>query len=891
MAQAKPFVLVDGSSYLFRAYYALPPLTNSHGQPTGAIYGVLNMLKRLLKDYEPEHIAVVFDPKGKTTRHGLFPDYKANRAAMPDDLGTQIAPLHEAIKALGLPLVIQPGVEADDIIGTLAQQAVAAGMNVVISTGDKDMAQLVNGHVTLINTMTNKQYDIEGVKQKYGVAPEQIIDYLALMGDSSDNIPGIPKVGPKTALKWLDQYGTLDNIKQHAADIGGKVGENLRDNLDLLELSRQLVTIDCQIELQKPPTELLLSSPDEAGLLVLFKEFEFNNWIKELSVEKAKPEKSSYETLLDKKSFSLWLEKITQASVWAFDTETTSLDAMQAELVGLSFAIDEGQAAYVPLQHDYDGAPAQLDRAWVLEQLKPLLEDGQRIVVGQNLKYDLKVLNQYGVTISAPIFDTMLAAYALAQGPSRYDLDTLALNHLDHQMIAYKDIAGSGAKQLTFNQVTLDQAAEYAAEDADIALRLYRVFQPQLLSGWATDFFTQLSMPMVPVLTEMELRGVLVDAEILAQQSVELAQKITELEQKIYALAGEAFNVASPKQLQMILFDKLNLPIIKKTPKGQPSTAEAVLQELAKEYELPQLIVEYRSYNKLKSTYTDKLPLQINPTTGRVHTHYQQTGTVTGRLSSSDPNLQNIPIRTEQGRRVRQAFVAPAGKVLLAADYSQIELRLMAHLSQDPTLLQAFKNNQDVHSATASEVFSVPIDQVSTEQRRRAKAINFGLLYGMSAFGLAAQLDINRGEAQNYIDLYFQRYPKVRVYMDSLRALAAKQAYVETMQGRRLYFPEIQSKNGIRRKAAERAAINAPLQGSASEIIKIAMLRIHEWMAASHYDVTLLMQVHDELVFEVAIKDLDAVKIKVQELMEHAIEITVPLLVGIGVGENWELAH
>jgi DNA polymerase I len=896
----KPLILVDGSSYLFRAYHALPPLTNSKGQPTGAVYGVLNMLKRLLKDYDPKHIVVVFDPKGGSFRNDLYPEYKANRDAMPDDLQVQIQPLHEAIKSLGLPLVIEQRVEADDVIGTLTQRAQQQGMSVLISTGDKDMAQLVNDQVTLINTMTNTSLDVQGVVEKFGVTPELIIDYLALMGDTSDNVPGVPKVGPKTAAKWLNEYGSLDAIVANAENIKGKVGENLRNHLSMLPLAKQLVTIKCDLNLSQSMDDFLLATPDYASLAVQYRELEFKKWTQQVEQQGqdvasevlAPPAIVNYSCILSQEDFSVWLEKLKQAEHFAFDTETTSIDAMQAVLVGLSFAVSPHEAAYLPLRHDYMGAPSQLDVAEVLQQLQPILLDHKKCLVGQNIKYDLKVLWNAGVDVETQFCDTMLQSYVLNNINTRHDLDTLSLNYLGHENITFEAVAGKGAKQLTFNQVALDQATPYAAEDADMTLQLQQLFSESFSDrASCKKVFGTVDMPLMHILARMEYQGVLVDATLLQQQSAELGKEIIRLRDEIFTLAGQEFNVDSPKQLQQILFEKLSLPIIKKTPKGQPSTAEAVMQELALDYPIPKLILEYRSLSKLKSTYTDKLPLQINPTTGRVHTHYNQTVTSTGRLSSNTPNLQNIPIRTEQGRRIRQAFIAPKGYCLLAADYSQVELRIMAHLSQDPGLLKAFREGLDVHSATASEVFSVSLDQVTSDQRRHAKAINFGLMYGMSSFGLSQQLGLGREEAQQYIDRYFERYPKVLGYMEQARKDAAKQGYIETFFGRRIMVPEINSKNGLRRKAAERAAINAPLQGTAADIIKLAMVCIDHEIKQSDLGIKMIMQVHDELVFEVPNGNVTAAREIIRKCMENVAPFSVPLLVEMGEGANWDQAH
>jgi DNA polymerase I len=889
-----PLILVDGSSYLYRAFHALPPLTNSSGQPTGAVYGVINMLKKLVEEYQPEHMVVVFDAKGKTFRNDLYKEYKANRPPMPDDLRSQIEPLHNLVDALGYPKLVIEGVEADDVIGTLAQQAEAVGMDVLISTGDKDMAQLVTDKVTLINTMNNKLMNPEGVVEKFGVNADQIIDYLALIGDTSDNIPGVPKVGPKTAAKWLTQYGSMNEIISHADDIKGKVGESLRDSLEQLPLSYQLATIVCDVELEQKPNELVLAEPDNKKLKEIYAELELKNWLSELGGE-AEPtiEKiaTEYETVLDEKSFNTWLEKLQQAKVFSFDTETTSLNYMQAKVVGVSFSVEEGKAAYVPFAHDYPDAPEQLTEKIVLGGLKPLLEDESKAKLGQNLKYDTHVLTNHGINMRGVAQDTLLESYVL-DSTKRHDMDSMAKRFLNIETIHFEDVAGKGAKQLTFNQIDLNEAGPYAAEDADITLRLHNKIYPQLEQDESLKIiYDAIEMPLMPVIQDIEHNGVKVDVDMLEKQSRELAERLIEIEKQTFEEAGESFNLSSPKQIQAIFFEKLGLPVIRKTPKGQPSTAEDVLQELALDYPLPKLILEHRSLNKLKSTYTDKLPKQVSPGTGRVHTSYHQAVTATGRLSSSDPNLQNIPVRSEEGRKIRQAFVAPKGYKLLAADYSQIELRIMAHLSSDESLLSAFANGEDIHRATAAEVFDLSPDEVSTEQRRAAKAINFGLIYGMSAFGLAKQLDVARYEAQNYIDLYFERYPGVKLYMDATKEIAHDKGYVETLFGRRLYLPEINSRNGMRRQYAERTAINAPMQGTAADIIKMAMINLHEALLSSKIDARMVMQVHDELVFEVVEKDVKALTDLVKKEMESAAELDVPLLVDIGVGDNWDEAH
>ncbi len=893
-SSAKPLILVDGSSYLFRAYFALPPLTNPEGEATGAMYGVLNMLRRLVKDYDSEHIVVVFDPKGKTFRNDLYPDYKANRTVMPDDLREQIAPLHVMIKALGFPLVIKDGVEADDVIGTLSKQAISEGMSVVISTGDKDMAQLVNDKVTLINTMTNKQLDVKGVEEKFGVKPNQIIDYLALVGDTSDNIPGVPNVGPKTAAKWIKQYGSLDNIVKSADEIKGKVGENLRNFLSELPLSRELVTIKLDVALSDSPSSLTLGEPDNKKLIELFSRYGFKNWLAELANKDEVPakEKLSYKAIFNKDELDKIIKEIKAKKQFAFDTETTSIDAMQAELVGISVATNEKNAVYIPLAHDYEGAPQQLSRELVLKALQPIFDDTQITMIGQNLKYDMEVLLNYGIEVKNHLIDTMIESYVLNSTSNRHDLDTLALKYLNRNTIKFEEVAGKGVKQKTFNEIELDVATEYAAEDAEVTFALHHKLNGLLdKESGLKKVFNEIDMPLVPILTTMERCGVLIDAAMLNKQSQTLGQRIDQLEQKAYEIAGAEFNLASPKQLQEILFDKLKLPILKKTPGGQASTAEGVLTELALDFPLPKVIIEYRTLSKLKSTYTDRLPEQIDPNTGRVHTSYNQAVTSTGRLSSNNPNLQNIPIRTEEGRKIRKAFIAPKGYQMIAADYSQIELRIIAHVSKDPGLLKAFREGQDVHRATAAEVFNVPIDKVTNDQRRHAKTINFGLLYGMSAFGLSKNLGISRGDAQNYMDTYFERYPNVHQYMEDTVVFAKKHGYVETIYGRRIYVPEINSSNGIRKKAAMRAAINAPMQGSAADVIKIAMLCVDEWISNSGLDVKMIMQVHDELILEVKADLVDDAVKHLRDCMEGALELSVPLLVDVGVGQNWDEAH
>ncbi|MCU7835028.1 MAG: DNA polymerase I [gamma proteobacterium symbiont of Taylorina sp.] len=910
----KQLVLVDGSSYLYRAFHAMPELTNSKGLATGAIYGVVNMLKRLLNDYPTQRVAVIFDAKGKTFRDEMYAEYKANRPSMPDDLRAQIQPLHQLIKALGFPLIAVPGVEADDVIGTLAVQAVEQGLEVIISTGDKDMAQLVNEQVSLVDTMKNQIMDIAGVNKKFGVNPEQIIDYLSLIGDTSDNVPGVAKVGPKTAVKWLSEFHSVDNIINHAEQFKGKVGENLRNSLEQLKLSYQLVTIKLDVELDESIAQLCLVPADNEQLKLLYSELEFKTWLSQLLTkefagtqqdllmdEDPQPQNDTrghYTTITDWQTFDLWERKLQCSELFAFDTETTSLDSMQAEIVGVSFAVESGQAAYVPFIHKDVECPEQLDRQDILLRLKPLLENPEKAKVGQNLKYDRNVLLNHDVDLQGIAFDTMLESYVLDSTATRHNMDALALKYLTYQTTKYEEVAGKGAKQLRFDEVSVAQAAPYAAEDADITLRLHETLWPKLQKQASLKkLFQTVELPLLSVLSRIERNGVLVDAALLQQQSQDIAHKIKEIEKQAFAMADETFNMASPKQIQHILFEKMALPVKSKTPKGQPSTAESVLQELALDYPMPKLILEHRSLAKLKSTYTDKLPLQINVKTGRVHTSYNQAVAVTGRLSSTDPNLQNIPIRSAQGRKIRQAFIAPPGKKIVAADYSQIELRIMAHLSEDTGLLNAFEQGIDVHKATAAEVFSVDVESVSIEQRRSAKAINFGLIYGMSAFGLAKQLDISRGDAQGYINRYFDRYPGVKIYMDSMRELAKEQGYVETVFGRRLYIPEINSSNGQRRQYAERSAINAPMQGSAADIIKRAMLDMDQWLineavsGAPFAGILMTMQVHDELVFEVPEMILEQSVAKITTIMSNAAQLKVPLIVEAGIGDNWDEAH
>ncbi len=898
-----PLVLVDGSSYLFRAYYALPDLSTKDGFPTGAIRGVIAMLRKLAKDYQDSPIAVVFDAPGDTFRNELYPEYKANRAETPTDLKEQIAPIHEIIRAMGLPLLVEPDVEADDVIGTLALQATQQERDTVISTSDKDMAQLVSDHVTLVNTMTETTMDRDGVVEKFGVPAERIIDYLALMGDSVDNIPGVPKVGPKTAAKWLQQRGDLDTIIANADSIKGKVGENLRNALEQLPLSRTLATIKCDVSMDASITDLIPTEPDRAALVELFRRYEFKSWLDEMDGGETAAQQSAqtaasaaarnYECVSSMKDLKHWIKKLKAAPLFAFDTETTSIDYMIADLVGVSFALAPGEAAYVPLAHDYVGAPKQLSLTDVLAQLKPLLEDPRQKKVGQNLKYDMSVLKRYDIQLDGIEFDTMLESYVLNSVGSRHNMDALAEKYLGETTIKFEEIAGKGAKQLTFNQVPVEQAIDYAAEDADITLRLHEALWPQLQqTPTLVNVYETIERPLIAVLSAVERNGALVDGSLLAEQSAEIASRLDELKQQAFAIAGSEFNLDSTKQLQEVFYEKLQLPVLKKTPGGKPSTAEPVLQDLAAQgHELPTLLLEYRSLAKLRSTYTEKLPLQINQKTGRIHTSYHQAVAATGRLSSSDPNLQNIPIRTAEGRRIRQAFVAPRGRRLVAADYSQIELRIMAHLSGDEGLNTAFEHDQDIHRATASEVFGVALDEVSDDQRRSAKAINFGLIYGMSAFGLGRQLGISRTLAQDYIDRYFERYPGVKAYMERTRAQAHDDGYVETLFGRRLYLPEINSKNVPRKQGAERTAINAPMQGTAADIIKLAMISVADWLPGSQLDALMIMQVHDELVFEVAAADVDQLIEGAGTRMAKAAELSVPLKVDVGVGKNWDEAH
>lgn len=894
-----PLILVDGSSYLYRAFHALPPLVTSDGQPTGAIRGVISMLRKMMTEYQPTHMAVVFDAKGKTFRDDLYAEYKANRPPMPDDLRAQIEPLHQLVKDMGLPIIVEPGVEADDVIGTLCHQATEAGLDVLVSTGDKDMAQLVNQHVTLINTMNDEMLDIAGVQNKFGVLPERIVDYLTLIGDKVDNVPGVDKVGPKTAVKWLNAYGDLDTVMAKADEIKGKIGENLREALERLPLSRELVTIKLDCTLPAAWDELNVSPADSAVLRAHYETFEFKTWIKELDAQdapegEASAEKAAieYECILSEEALDRWVAQLASAELIAFDTETTSLDYMQARVVGMSFATKTGEAAYLPFGHQILDNPDQLDEALVWEKMKPLLEDDKLAKVGHNLKYDANVLLNHQVELKGIAHDTMLESYVLNSVASRHDLDTLAEKHLDHQTIHFEEVAGKGKNQITFDQVSLEQATPYAAEDADICLQLHRLFNEQMQDlPKQKALYDDIEVPLVSVLSHIERNGVCLDVAALKEQSQQLAQRMAELETDAHEAAGHPFNLGSPKQLQEILFEEQGLPVIRKTPKGQPSTAEDVLVELAETYPLPKLILEHRSLSKLKSTYTDKLPQLVQPNTGRIHTSYHQAVASTGRLSSSDPNLQNIPIRSEEGRRIRQAFIAPEGYKMLAVDYSQVELRIMAHLSGDQRLIEAFEQGLDIHAATAAEVFGGTPDTVEPNHRRSAKAINFGLIYGMSAFGLAKQLGIGRPEAQDYVNLYFSRYPGVKEYMDNTREEAKEKGYVETVFGRRLHLPEINSRNGQRRQYAERTAINAPMQGTAADIIKRAMISVDEWVASSGLDIKVLMQVHDELVFEVKASDLDPAQSHIVTLMEGAAELRVPLVAEAGVGNNWDEAH
>jgi DNA polymerase-1 len=912
-----PLILVDGSSYLFRAYHVpyLQALSTKDGQPTGAITGVLNMLKSLKKDYPNGNVIVIFDAKGKTFRNDMYPDYKANRPPMPDDLRTQIAPLHEIVEAMGLPLLVIEGVEADDVIGTLADQATKAGIDTVISTGDKDMAQLVNKHVSLFNTMTDVKMDVAGVIEKFGVRPDQIIDYLSLMGDKVDNIPGVNKCGPKTAVKWLLEHENLENVMANADNVKGKIGEYLREALEFLPLSYELATIKLDVPLEQTAEQLQPGEANIAKLTELYTKYELRRLLADLEkgqstttsvssqesssndpIEEELPGadniETDYQIIFSEDDFNTWLAQLKSTELFAFDTETTSVDYMKAELVGLSFSTEIGKAAYVPLMHDYEGAPQQLDRDWVLAQLKPLLEDENQAKVGQNLKYDANVLSHYNIEIKGITFDTMIESYCLNSVATRHNMDALATKYLGYKTIKFEDVAGKGAKQLTFNQIDIEQAGPYAAEDADITLRLHQaIFSKLEKNKEQLSVFTDIEMPLLPVLARMEQHGVLIDSDLLNEQSHSIGMRLQELEIQAHDIAGQTFNLASPKQLQKILFEELKIPVIKKTPKGAPSTAEEVLQELALDYPLPKVILENRGLSKLKSTYTDKLPLLASKS-GRVHTSYQQAVAATGRLSSTDPNLQNIPIRSEEGRKIRLAFIAPKNHKIVAIDYSQIELRIMAHLSDDPGLVSAFSEGRDVHKATAAEIFAVDLADVTVDQRRSAKAVNFGLIYGMSAFGLAKQLDVPRHRAQEYMDKYFERYPNVMAYMEDTRQQASEQGYVETLFGRRLYLPDIKAKNAMRRKGAERAAINAPMQGTAADIIKKAMLAVDEWLQANDDPrIQMTMQVHDELVFEIHEDIVEEATSKLVDIMNNAVQLKVPLIAEAGIGDNWEQAH
>jgi len=909
----KTLLLVDASSYLYRAFHAMPDLRNRRGESTGAIYGVLNMLRKLHKDFAADYSACVFDAKGKTFRDEVYAEYKANRAPMPDDLAVQIEPLHEIIRAMGWPLLVVDGVEADDVIGTLARYATLQGVRTVISTGDKDMTQLVNPHVILVNTMSNETLDVAGVEKKFGVKPERIVDYLALIGDAIDNVPGVDKVGPKTALKWLAQYETLDNLIVRAGEIGGTIGENLRQRLDWLPQGRALLTIKCDVELPVKLEDLAHAPADKAKLAALFERFEFKSWRRELEEDGGSQSALSdqpgadtsgvpaslltpnashnYETILTENQLEHWLEKITAAPLVSVDTETTSLDPFQARLVGISFSVEPGYAAYLPLAHNYAGAPPQLAIDTALAKLKPWLEDVRAAKLGQNLKYDAHVFANHGIRLGGIAHDTLLQSYVL-ESHKPHDLDNLAARHLGVQTVTYFEVCGKGEGQICFDQVPIERATDYASEDADVALQLHRKLHPQIESdAKLTEIYRDIEMPVMTVLQTMERQGVLLDSKLLEAQSRELGIKMMQLEAAAHQQAGQPFNLNSPKQILEILFEKQKLPVIKKTPSGTPSTDEDVLAQLALDYPLPKLLLEYRGIAKLKSTYTDKLPRMVNPDTGRVHTNYAQAVAITGRLSSNDPNLQNIPVRTAEGRRIREAFIAPAGSHIVSADYSQIELRIMAHISRDAGLLKAFEAGEDIHRATAAEIFSVELDQVAAEQRRYAKVINFGLIYGMSAFGLAAQLGIERSAAQQYMDRYFARYPGVAEYMRATREKARAQGYVETVLGRRLWLPEIRSGNGMRRQGAERAAINAPMQGTAADLIKLAMIAVQRWLEADKLKSKLIMQVHDELVLEVPDPEIDRVKTGLHELMCGVAKLAVPLAVDVGIGPNWEKAH
>jgi DNA polymerase-1 len=913
----KTLLLVDGSSYLYRAFHAMPDLRNAEGAPTGAIYGMINMLRKLRNDYSAAYIACVFDAKGKTFRDDLYPEYKAHRPPMPEDLARQIEPIHEAVRALGWPILMVEGIEADDVIGTLATQAVEHGMEAVISTGDKDMAQLVNGHVTLINTMTNEKLDREGVIAKFGVPPERIVDYLTLIGDAVDNVPGVDKVGPKTAVKWLTQYGTLDNIIAENANIGGAVGENLRRALEWLPKARVLLTIKHDCDLAKHmvsiPESLIAKPMDKEAMTAFFKRYGFKTWLRELAgddavparpavpqndaepqgslFEAAAPVATEYETVLTEAQLDRWLETINAAALTSVDTETTSLDPMRAQLVGISLSCKPGIASYIPVAHRYQDAPAQLSRELVLEKLKPWLEDEAKRKVGQNLKYDSHIFANHGVTLRGIEHDTLLESYVFESHKS-HDMDSMAMRHLNRKTITFEEVCGKGASQICFDEVPVEQATAYAAEDADVTLQLHNAMWPRVNQDEGMRFiYEKIEVPTAVVLQKIERNGVLIDAQLLSTQSHELGMRMLEMEKQAYELAGQPFNLNSPKQIGEIFFDKLQLPVVKKTPSGSPSTDEEVLQKLAENYPLPKILLDYRGLSKLKSTYTDKLPKMVNPLTGRVHTNYAQAVAVTGRLASNDPNLQNIPVRTAEGRRIREAFIAPPGSVIVSADYSQIELRIMAHISGDENLLRAFAEGEDIHRATAAEIFGVAPAEVSSEQRRYAKVINFGLIYGMSAFGLASNLGIERSAAQMYIDKYFQRYPSVAQYMADTRTQAKAHGYVQTVFGRRLWLPEINSPNGPRRQAAERAAINAPMQGTAADLIKLSMIAVQDWLEAERMESKMVMQVHDELVLEVREAELSYIQQKLPELMSSVGKLKVPLVAEVGVGRNWDEAH
>jgi len=898
----KKLVLIDASSYLFRAYHVpnLQRLTGPDGEPTGAIYGVLNMLRKLMDDENPDRIAVVFDPKGKTFRNDIYAEYKANRPPMPDDLRVQIEPLHEVIRAQGLPLIVVDRVEADDVIGTLARLGRESGYRVIVSTGDKDMAQLVCDEITLINTMNNVVMDESMVMEKFQVRPDQIIDYLALMGDTSDNIPGVPKVGPKTASKWLEQYGTLESVMAHADDIKGKVGENLREALDFLPMSYQLATIKQDVELDFELDDLVRNKPDTRQLAEYYQRFGFRRWLDELQqtvqvddrTDKNIDVITDYQTVLDEKTFAKWLERLNKAELFAIDTETTSLNYMDAELVGLSLCLESGKACYVPVAHRYAGAPKQLDREQLLAAMKPILEDDSIGKIGQNIKYDMHIFKHYGIELRGVRHDTMLESYVYNSTATRHNMDALSEFYLQRKTIHFEDVAGKGAKQIGFDQVALEQATPYASEDADVTFQLHEKLYANLKQqAPLLKVYTEIEVPLIPVLARMEQNGVCIDTAILLKQAREVDEQLEQIEKTIHALADETFNLSSPKQIQVILFEKMNLPVLRKTPKGQPSTAEDVLEELARDYDLPRLLLEYRGLHKLKTTYIDKLPGEINLHTGRIHSSYQQAVASTGRLSSSSPNLQNIPIRTAEGRRIREAFVAPDGFRIAALDYSQIELRIMAHLSQDESLLRAFAEGLDVHRATAADVFGVADSDVTNDQRRAAKAINFGLIYGMSAFGLGKQLNIGRNEAQQYVDLYFERYPGVRQYMEETRSGAHERGYVETVFGRRLYLPELKSRNAQQRQYAERTAINAPMQGTAADIIKRAMIEVDRWLLDKQDEARMIMQVHDELVFELREDSVDTMVEELRSIMVSAADLRVRLEVDAGTGLNWHEAH